>query len=63
MRFMSQKCNKINALSQILILVTKKPPAVPYFGNANNAMLYGVLAISSLAGFGAVLVGKRRKKN
>ncbi len=26
MRFMSQKCNKINALSQILILVTKNHP-------------------------------------
>ena len=40
-----------------------KPPDVPYTGDANNALLYGVLAISSLAGFGAVAVTKRRKKN
>jgi hypothetical protein len=39
-----------------------KPPEVPYTGDASNALLYGVLALSSLAGFGAVTVAKRRKK-
>ena len=39
-----------------------EPPEVPYTGDANNALLYGVLALSSLAGFGAIVVGKRRKK-
>ena len=43
--------------------ISEKPPEVPYTGDVNNAMLHGVLAIISLAGFGAVLVGKRRKKN
>jgi len=40
-----------------------KDPKVPYTGDASNAMLYGMLALSSLAGFGAVTVAKRRKKN
>ncbi|HQC63772.1 MAG TPA: Cna B-type domain-containing protein, partial [Anaerolineaceae bacterium] len=39
-----------------------EPPFVPYTGDANSALLYGVLAISSLVGFGAIVVGKRRKK-
>ena len=39
-----------------------KPPEVPYTGDASNALLYGILAFSSLAGFGAVAAAKRRKK-
>ena len=39
-----------------------KPPEVPYTGDASNAMLYGILALSSFLGFGAVSVSKRRKK-
>ena len=39
-----------------------KPPEVPYTGDASNAVLYGILALSSLAGFGSVTVAKRRKK-
>ena len=39
-----------------------KPPDVPYTGDASHALLYGILAITSLAGFGATVAGKRRKK-
>ena len=35
---------------------------VPYTGDASHALLYGIMAITSLAGFGATVAGKRRKK-
>ncbi len=44
------------------MIITNTYGGVPYTGDANSALLYGILAISSLAGFGAIVVGKCRKK-
>ncbi len=44
------------------LTITNTFTDVPYTGDANSALLYGVLALSSLMGFGAIVVGKRRKK-
>jgi hypothetical protein len=44
------------------LTITNTYGDVPYTGDANSALLYGVLAISSLVGFGATVAGKRRKK-